>query len=253
MLTFTLSDSRFARSFHSARRLSTVISAIALFGASALLSQAAPILVPNFSFESPDIVYASGGPIDSWTKIEPQAPQVGLFDNPPVNSPQGDHIDNPDGAQFAFVFAGPGIGLFQELTTTYQAGKYYTLTVAVGGGGGNMAYGTTLQLRLYYLDALNVKVNLATKDIVFDAALDALDPQPINHLFDYTASTPVAITSALVGKAIGVEIIGTAGDGGGYWDVDNVRVEVVPEPSVVGLLMLGFVGAGLIRRRRSAA
>src|SRR4051812_7288178 len=110
---------------------------------------AAIINVPNNSFESPDIVFASGGAIDNWTKLEPVPPQVGLFDNTAVGQP--DYIDNVSGGQVAFIFGGPGIGLFQMLSSTYTPGQSFSITAAIGGGGGGMPLGTTISVQLYYL------------------------------------------------------------------------------------------------------
>jgi hypothetical protein len=88
-----------------------------------------------------------------------------------------------------------------------------------------------------------------------------------NHTmeFDYTVSMPaVQATDPWANKPIGIEIVSPEGDPsllGGYWDVDNVRVNafppVVPTPGFPGIIacaggllsMRGF-RRGLLRCRR---
>jgi hypothetical protein len=234
----------------------TILVGSVLLGVGWTPSFAANIPIPNYSFELPDIVFASGGPITNWTKIEFDPPQVGIFDNPADG--QLDHIHTGgNGGQVAFVFSVAGVGLFQDLTATYQVGNDYHLTIAIGGvGGAPLAYteGDTLELRLYYRDELSNKIYIAVTPIVYTAAWAAADPitdgTSINILYDYTASLPtVQAGDAWAGKAIGIEMYNTVGIGG-YWDIDNVRLTEAPEPSSLLLMTLGgAAGLGFMRRR----
>jgi hypothetical protein len=47
--------------------------------------------------------------------------------------------------------------------------------------------------------------------------------------------------------------VASAGDGLNYWQADGFTYEVVPEPGTLGLLGLGGVLAGLVRRRALSA
>lgn len=219
-------------------------------------ARAAMIPVPNFSFESPSLrdygnpiaLPYDFAPILPWQATQTTSFQIGVFPNQPITAP--DYIDNVEGQQVAFMFAGAGISLFQDLSTpdaTFEIGKAYRLTIAAGGNDG-LPDDAHIQLRLYYRDAGN-KVTVAVASFLFDPKLD---PYPINHLFDYTVETPlVQVGDAWAGKAIGIEIATPSGPGGSgaYWDVDNVRLASVPEPSGAALLIFGATMLGRRRRR----
>ena len=205
------------------------------------------INVPNGSFESPvtdyaapDMAYWEKSPTPIWydTNNGPWIDVMGEFANTaPTNS---DYIDNCDGNQAAFLFALPDAAIFQDYTTTYgtnttpshafnakfQAGKSYSLTVGVIGGGGGMLAGASLQLSLYYLDASNNLVTVAATNVIFTTNLFPTT----THFVDCTVTLPVKAGAACVGQNIGIELLSTVGfdylgeGGGGYWDVDNVRL-----------------------------
>jgi len=227
-------------------------SVIAFTALSQGVVSAAPIFVPNHSFETPDVNFAGSfdsTPAAPWQFTQTSPQQVGAFDNTAPGSPN--YIDNVDGAQVAYLFPGPGISLFQDLSSpgaTFDIGKFYTLTVGAGGSSG-LIDGSQLQLRLFYRDGQNNKVTVATSSYTFDPLLD---PGEINHLYDRSvASSTVQAGDAWAGKNIGIEISSPGTPAFAYWDVDNVRVEAVPEPSAClyacgGLMML------LAPRRRSA-
>ncbi len=220
--------------------------------------QAATVDIPNGSFESPTVPpgFPAFPVVDSWQKSA-QPPGVvlpgtitwdqlaGVFPNTPVGA--SDHIDNMDGSQAAYMFAIPGVTLFQDLSATYGVGLAQNLTVGVIGGGGGMPEGSSFLLDLYYRDGGNNMVTVGATPIIFTAA----GFPGTTHFLDVQVNVPtVQPGDAWAGKPIGVQLLATGGTGVGYWDLDNARLVTVPEPSTLGLLALGLGGLVVARLRR---
>ncbi len=251
--------------------VSACATALLAWAAGQGVLQAETIAVPNGSFESPTPPpgFPVNTSIDSWQET-PQPgwydPDVfggvtwdqltGVFPNTAPGEPN--HIDNLDGSQAAYLFAVPGAGLFQDYSSTdwnhpsplhlfdakFQLGMAYNLTVGVLGGSG-MTDGASLQLSFYYRDAGNNPVTIASTDVTYSLA----NFPTITQLHDYQVSLPaVQAGDPWAGQNIGVQIAPTS-LGGTYWDVDNVRVQAVPEPGSLSLLALGFGGLWLARAR----
>ncbi len=221
-------------------------------------SSAAAITVPNFSFETPDVSFAqsfdsTGGSPAPWQFTQSTAQQVGAFDNTDPTSP--DHIDNVDGSQVAFMFVGPGISLFQTLTdpnSTFQSGKAYKFTIGAGGAP-SLPNDAQLEISLYYMNG-PTRVTISSTTFDFDPTLQP-NNQYITHLFDFSVTTPVVQPAdAWAGKNIGIEISTPGTPAFAYWDLDNARVDSVPEPASAALLFVGAAGAGIwrMRSRRSS-
>src|SRR5262249_29870813 len=196
----------------------------------------------------------AGPAMDGWRK----APQPIWYNDPIfpweqlmgqfLNTSNGalNHIDNMDGQQAAFLFALPQLAIFQDYNTIsgtsatpsrqfnaqFEAGKSYTLTVGVLGGGGGMSNGVTFEISLYYRDVASNMVTIAATTTTNSEALF-----PTNtHFTDFQVRIPfVKATDAWAGKRIGIQLASTVGFDllGGYWDVDNVRLteSVVPNSS----------------------
>jgi hypothetical protein len=216
--------------------------------------RAASISVPNNSFEFPTNTYAS--PIfDSWEKLpKPDWYQetngffwtqlTGSFRNTATNSP--DHIDNCDGKQALWVFVVPEVGIFQDYNsvdwddpspthafdTKFEIGKSYHLAVGVIGGGGAMQEGATLELGLYYRDALSNRVIVAATTVTNSSATFS----NTTHLIDFTVNTStVQAGDAWANQNIGIIIRSTVNTNlqGGYWDLDNVRLTSTLIPTLL--------------------
>jgi len=237
-------------------------SALAALGILFLAGQgaamAASIPIPNGSFESP--IPPPGYPatpfVDEWQK--PPAPAwfnpettggiaweqlSGVFPNTAAGSP--DHIDNMDGNQAAYLFTLPEVALVQRLESTFEVGQSYQLTVGALGGGG-IAEGSGLALSLYYLDGASRPVAVSTSAITYTQA----QFPTATHLVDIGVKTPAVQTGdPWAGQNIGVQILATSGMGAGYWDLDNVRLEAVPEPAMAAMLALGLAGIAARRWR----
>ena len=215
-------------------------------------------LVPNNSFESPETPFA-GPEMDAWQKTPkpfwfPDATTwdqlVGQFLNTPAGS--SSHITNMDGKQGAFLFALPEVAIFQDYTTIYgtnatpahdmiaqyEVGKSYSLTVGVLGGGGGMSNGVPLEISLYYRDGSNNRVNVSATTVTNNSTVF-----PTNTYFtDFQVVVPaVKSTDAWAGKYIGVQIASKAdfSNQGGYWDLDNVRLQSVRDPIIKGSAFSG--------------
>lgn len=241
-----------------ARRFPVLTVATMLAAFAGTLS-AENIAVPNGSFETPTPPpgFPASPQVDVWQKSA-QPPQVplpggitwdqlaGVFPNTPEGA--ADRIGNMTGNQAAYMFAIPGVALFQQLDTTFQVGQSYSLTLDILGGGG-IAEGSSFLMSLYYLDAGNNQVTLGATPITYSAATFS-NP---THLYGYAANVgEIQAGDAAVGQRIGIQLLSTFGTGQGYWDVDNVQLTSVPEPTTIGLLALGAGGllAARLRSRR---
>lgn len=220
-------------------------------------ASAQSLLVANGSFESPTPPqgYPAWPLVDSWQKTpEPQGydpnnfggltwdQMSGVFPNTAAGQP--DHIDNVDGNQAAYLFTLQGVGFRQQLTDAFQIGRSYDLTLGILGGGGISA-GDTFTIGFFFMSGGSLTPITSTV-VTFSAA----DFPNATHLIDHGINLPTVQTGdAWAGQNIGISLTSTAGNGAGYWDIDNVRLTSVPEPSIVGLLAAGAVGLVVWNRR----
>ena len=145
----------------------------------------------------------------------------------------------------AYLFAIPGVGLSQGVGATFEVGRSYALSVGALGGGG-ITEGSTLQLGLFYLDAGNALSPVMVTPITYTAAAFPNS----THLIEFQAlSSAVAAGDPWAGKQIEVGLFSSSGTGSGYWDVDNVRLSVVPEPGTLTLAAAGICGLLAVTRR----
>lgn len=226
--------------------------------------QAQPIAVPNFSFESqtaPDDALANYVNIfvDSWQKIAepayydaaigtpfgiPWIGTAGVFLNTYTGNPNP--YQNSPGNQAGYILAFPQVTLYQDLTATFEVGKSYDMTVGVFGK--NMpAEGAVLMLSLFYRDGSDNMVTVDSLEVTYVAAnFPLVSPR---NLFDFSVTVPtVQSGDAWAGENIGIKLESINGPGGN-WDIDNVRLTAVPEPSSLGLMVVGV--AVLLKRGRA--
>ena len=178
--------------------------------------------------------YAQGGPY-TWDQL------TGVFMNTSVTS--ADHIDNCDGNQAMWMFAVPEVGVFQDYNTidwahatpthdfnaAFEAGKSYRLAIGVIGGGGGMLPGASLEVSLYYRDAVSNIVIVAAVNITNSPVIFSNN----THLVDFNVDVPpVRPEQAWAGQNIGIRMLSTVSSNleGGYWDLDNVRLSSTLEP-----------------------
>ena len=245
--------------FSAFQRLKATASAMAALAFCIISLHAGNIYLPNASFELPVVPPESPFAVTnmvSWQKTAqppgydpatnnsaPWDSSMGTFYNVPF---PGYFIDNCDGSQAAFLIALPEVGIFQdyaslsgtnttpshEFNALFNVGKAYTLNVGVIGGGGGMKPGVTLQLGLYYRDALSNQVIVAATTVT-----NSTTNFPTHtHFVDYQVQVPgVKAGDPWAGKNIGVQLLSTvdpaSGLAGGYWDVDNVHLVETVAPA----------------------
>ncbi len=204
------------------------------------------VAVPNYSFESPVTQFADPR-IDSWQKVAAPATfdtnifgawdnLAGVFAN--SSATNVDYIENADGTQLAYLFGYPQMAIFQDNSSidwsnavpthafapVFQAGKTYQLTLGVTSSREKpLTVGSTLEVSLYYRNASNAMVTVASTQITYDTNVFA----NLSRLVDFTLQTPVVRTSdPWAGQNIGIKIESTVAPQliGGVWDVDNVRL-----------------------------
>ncbi len=210
-----------------------------------LQSPVIPVDVPNYSFELPDASAFVNVNINSWKKSEKPfwydesggyywTQLTGVFANVDQNDPA--HIDNCDGSQAAWFFALPEVSLYQDLEDVFEPGYCYDLGLGVIGGGGGMKNGSGIEIRLYYRDVNDTKITIDSNEYSYD-----VNDGYIKHLNDvWVTLSAVQETDAWANKCIGIEIVSTltladldpnTGRSGGYWDIDNVRLnQYLPSP-----------------------
>jgi hypothetical protein len=184
----------------------------------------ASIPIENASFEFPVVDPNGFGAVplvDDWMEVDIDAlfsTNTGVFANTDVNS--FDHIVNADGSQLAFLGSQAGNALEQDLEAVYKTGCDYRLTVGVSVSSrfppSVVEPVDTLELVFYYRDANDV-IDITHQTI------EAMG-QSYTKLKDFSLELPaVQAGDAWAGMNIGVALR-AAGQPGGFWDLDNVRL-----------------------------
>lgn len=249
---------------HGRTLLKSAAVIVAAIGASA---SAAPVNVPNHSFESPSAATPFGvsTKIDNWTTYGDfpfdtgggaNSSGTGIFPN--TNPDSSINFSNAHLNQVAFIFTKSSIpgntdGLEQILPSTFEAGKAYEMLIDVGLAGANPGATEPFTFALFYLDPGNptARNKVAARTIYNDANT----PLSKTILTELNVISPILDAShPAVGKQIGVEIFtATPADvsaiAGRQYDFDNVRVnDGVPEPGALSALTAAALC--LSRRRR---
>ena len=188
----------------------------------ATLGWAASVEVKNPSFENPAVdnnAFPALPLVNEWIEKDNDvefSTNTGVFPNPAADT--SGHLLNTDGNQLAFLGSQQGNGLEQNLTAQYLPGYAYRLTVAVGVSTRFPPLpDNSLELAFYMMDG-NEPIDIATQ------RLTAADLSLL-VLIDYSVLTPVVFPNhSCAGKEIGIAIR-SIGPAGGFWDLDNVRVQ----------------------------
>lgn len=196
----------------------------------AVAAQADPIPIENHSFEIP-VIDPNENPLMAvpvapyWIELDldPEySANTGTFLNPPPESPAGDHIVNADGRQLAFLGSQEGNGFLQTLSATYQAGKWYRLSVDICP---SMRYPPKTTEPIDTL-TLGFYAGTDPNDIV--TAVVPATELTMNVLKTFQVELPpVQADDPWAGKSIGISIR-AMGTPGAYWDLDNVCLTEFP-------------------------
>jgi hypothetical protein len=225
-----------------------------------------PIAVPNFSFESPPVERDDKNPfgalpfIDDWdeTAVGPgdeDHQNTGVFINTDVGEP--DHIINPHLDRLGFISSLIGNAVRQELTQSFEAGRAYTLTVAVGT---SMMFGVgateRLEVALFYfqggVEQVISSTFVAGSEVSATSLIDVMVAMPTVNPGDAWAGLPIGVLI----RPDETDADDTQGEG--FWNVDHVRLEAsaldAPAASAWGITLaaLGMMTAGIVVVRRRA-
>ncbi len=197
-------------------KTSTALCGLILSGLLVTLAASAnttPVIIPNFSFESPVTTGATF--INPW----PGPGFAGVFISPGF----GQGASPTDGNQIAFLNADFG-RIFRTLTDTFQAGNDYMLSVDVSARSGP---GTDSMRMVLYQGTISGPGDLNASNIIADATLSGASGVVADQFntFSVTA-TPADISAAgAIGQPIGIGFFGlNSGSGTSDFDLDNVRL-----------------------------
>ena len=195
------------------------------------------IPVANYSFELPVVPSYANPPawpiVADW--IELDVDTTGNSQNTGVFT-DVTNIAGADANQLAFLGGERGNALLQDLSSTYEVGKSYRMTVGVCVSSQYPPYDPNgLELAFYYTNPgdpnrLDIVTVLTDEPSHFTST----------QLEDNSVYLPaVEAADAWAGKPIGIAIRAT-GPMGGYWDLDNVRVMEYVRPNFTGDPMVNF-------------
>ena len=189
------------------------------------LASAATVAMTNHSFEDP----GTGKTSDLATVTGWDATGTGALGVEPVGSAGSYAPAATDGTYY--LYAGDDAWATQTTGHVIAAGETFTLTVDMSSTW-NSTQGT---IQLYYDDGGTFTPVAATVQ-----AFSGSTAGPSSVILSFAADD----VAASYGKNIGVKL----GTIDGWTGFDNVRLDVVPEPSSTALLGLG--GLALILRRK---
>ena len=228
--------------FNSMKSSHAVFTATLIFLAGNVRAQT--IYVPNADFGLPYTDYATNS-ICAWQTLPqpagyeypyPWDETTGVFFNNPDYAPYGEYIYNCDGAQAAFLFALPGVGIFQDYASapahafnaTFEVGKSYALQAGlIASTGFGESPGVSLQMSLYYRDNASNMVTIASTNIVYTTDVFT----SVTNFVTFNLNVPaVQAGDAWAGQHAGIEFLSTVSADleGGYWDLGNVQLLNTP-------------------------
>ena len=95
-------------------------------------------------------------------------------------------------------------------------------------------------------------ITVGTPAVITYSAATFVNSGALNLIDFQVNTTEVQAGDPWAGQKIGIKIESIYGMGDGYWDVDNVRLLAVPEPTFAALLGTGGLMFAALRARRRA-
>lgn len=201
--------------------------------------QAGQIPVANHSFESPYVEpkYPYALPyVTDWIELdndEDTSINTGVFYNL-------GGIADTDGNQLAFLDGELGNALMQDLSSVYQAGKSYRMTVGIALAEDHPSEPNGLELAFYYREPNLIDIATFTTPGPNDFSRQMLIDQSV-YL------PPVPADAPWVGKPIGIAIRADRYETeDAHWDLDNVRVTEYLVPNFTDDSIVNFADFALM-------
>ncbi|MBN2513901.1 MAG: PEP-CTERM sorting domain-containing protein [Sedimentisphaerales bacterium] len=193
--------------------------------------QAAPVVVDNYSFELP-----GSGKIKGWNGESGADVPGWVSDGQAVDSGvESDWPGHTDGLWTSFIMQGDPT-IYNLTGHAIAAGEVFTLQVDARD---NWTDGDAdLMISLYY-DVAGVRNTVASSTFTLDAA---------DVWMTYSLTFAANDTPAAIGNLIGIEIDNVSPSASSWQGLDNVRLDVIPEPAT--MLLMGLGATALIRKRK---
>jgi hypothetical protein len=214
--------------------------------------QAAPITIPDASFEEPVVgspwyTYDAAPWINQWAATVNPLQYAAAYGEGAITPADGNQVCylNPSSAEPT-----NRAWYYQTLSTAYQAGGTYTLSMAAAMYQNPGVAGQYLSMRLGYWPG-DPDPNTGPT-IVAERLIDSLTELSVGVFADFSV-TSSAVSGDAVGKPIVVYISrGDVSEVGPQWYVDNIRLSAVPEPGALVLLAsaLMALAASAWRKRK---
>lgn len=210
------------------------------------------LTIQNPSFETPEVTSSDqngAGWNDTastgWSRDSNSSGRIS-------NSINSYHVDGVTGNQFAYLYAEPISGSYGSIwqgVAPVEAGASYTLSADIVGMAcfAASSTGAQMEMRIGYSPDGVTLTQLASKTIAFSDVYNATLANQKMTNFSLTTNAIASNSPALIGtNYIGVWFGITAAPAGSVnFGIDNVQLSsaTVPEPSVIGLLISGVIGA----------
>ena len=184
--------------------------------------------VPNYSFEQP-----GSGKIVGWDNAGADIPGWSSDRAASGSGVESDWPGSSNGVWAGFVMNGDP-SIFNLTDHVISAGEQFTLLVDAQDNWSASPPGL-LESALYF-------------DV--DGARTVMESTTVQTWWGwptYTVNHTVSLNG--VGQKVGIQLTNvTAGSDSSWIGLDNVRLEVIPEPTTIALLSLGIMGIRRIRR-----